>query len=55
MAFLDDSGLAYFWQKIQEAIQSIEHPYTYGTTDMVDGVTPLETGHIYFVYEDSEE
>lgn len=25
--------------------------YTYGTTDMTPGVTPLETGKLYFVYE----
>lgn len=25
--------------------------YTYGTEDMVAGVTPLETGKLYFVYE----
>lgn len=24
--------------------------YTYGTTDLVDGVSPLPTGQLYFVY-----
>ena len=26
--------------------------YTYGTTDMEDGVTELETGKLYFYYEE---
>ena len=25
--------------------------YTYGTTDLTPGVSPLETGKLYFVYE----
>lgn len=74
MAFLDDSGLDYFWQKIQNAIKAIGAddikfsdggtiqekfdsgelglPYSYGTTDLVDGSSPLPTGQLYFVYEE---
>jgi hypothetical protein len=25
--------------------------YTYGTTDLTEGTSPLETGKLYFVYE----
>lgn len=26
--------------------------YTYGTTDLIDGVSPLDSGRLYFVYEE---
>lgn len=29
-------------------------PYTYGTTDLVEGESELKAGHLYFVYEDGK-
>lgn len=74
MAFLDESGLSYLWQKIQNAIKAVGAsdikfsdgesiqakfdsgelglPYSYGTTDLVDGESALPTGQLYFVYEE---
>lgn len=38
-----------------ENIQSLDKnkapAYTYGTTDLIEGVSPLPTGTLYFVYE----
>lgn len=58
----DDSVLTFdlslIHQMIQDnadAIQSLDESkapaYSYGTTDLVEGETPLETGKLYFVYE----
>lgn len=38
-------------QKIQELEANKAPAYTYGTEDMEAGVTPLETGKLYFVFE----
>lgn len=36
---------------IQTQLNSKAKAYTYGTTDLTDGVSTLETGKLYFVYE----
>ena len=43
---IDDSGNA-----VPSEI-STTPDYTYGTTDMTPGVSELETGKVYFVYEE---
>lgn len=30
----------------------LDHAYTYGTEDLIPGVTPLASGRIHFVYEE---
>lgn len=35
--------------------QAISKHIQYGTSDLESGVTPLETGCLYFVYEDEDE
>lgn len=41
IATLDSSGI----------VPVSQMPYTYGTTDLTAGTSPLETGKLYFVYE----
>jgi hypothetical protein len=35
----------------KEADEKFAPGYTYGTNELEEGVTPLETGKLYFVYE----
>lgn len=36
---------------VGDALQGMAPAYSYGTTDLTAGSTPLETGKLYFVYE----
>ena len=38
-------------QQITQIIQEVEDKITYGTQDLSPGVSPLQTGYIYLVYE----
>lgn len=39
------------WDKIEEEFNKPQTLFTYGTTDLTAGESPLETGKLYFVYE----
>ena len=36
---------------VDEALRNAAPTYTYGTEDLTAGVSPLESGKLYFVYE----
>ena len=42
---------AYSKNETDAKLETKAPAYTYGTADLTAGVTPLETGKLYFVYE----
>lgn len=39
------------WDQIDEELQKQATKITFGTTELTEGSSPLETGKIYLVYE----
>ena len=39
------------FEELEKEINNAPPPYTYGTTDLTAGSSPLETGKLYFVFE----